>query len=104
MPPHHQTRWDTEVIHYLSDLFSVDVRSVECGPLTENHQHSYVRERFLTAISQLTGEQLVESVDRTPARKVLSAFARFGYGPALSFSGQLREVEGHTLYAKFRRS
>jgi 2-polyprenyl-3-methyl-5-hydroxy-6-metoxy-1,4-benzoquinol methylase len=102
MPPHHQTRWDPEVVRNLTSIFSVDVQSLECGPLTEDHQRWYVREQFLATISKLIGNQFVESVDCTPANKVLSALARFGYGPALSLSGRLKEVDGHTMYAKIK--
>lgn len=91
MPPHHMTRWDSQVLSFLPDIFPLRLMHLKKEPLAEYHVKEYIN-AYLSYLSKYRISRLICALG---LRKVLVQF--------LKCRDVRKYLTGQSLYACFSR-
>jgi 2-polyprenyl-3-methyl-5-hydroxy-6-metoxy-1,4-benzoquinol methylase len=89
LPPHHVTRWGIRSLRSLEHLFPLQVRRIQCEPLTMQHIPEYITAQL-------------DSL-RIPGDGFLGAGLGWLASVALSRLNLRKVIHGHTVYASYTR-
>lgn len=91
MPPHHMTRWSSETLSYLPELFPLRLEHIKREPLAKHHVGGYVD----AYCSVLEKHGAIPNLCHPALKRCLAAFIRR--------TGLCKLLTGQGLYASFLR-